>query len=409
MQVSDAIYGECQRYVCRERLEAMLDYEQSLTRERLSKSRGDSSSFFTFADTVSARNYHGSNECHAWMGMRFQAGPNQDDSTIILHVRMRDESNALQQETLGIVGVNLIHGAYTLHQEPAVLLASLIDGLSTDRIEIDMIDFSGPAFEEMDNRIMSLHLVQLGLTGAAMFSADGKALQPSEVLRKRPLLIERGRFRPVTHVNIDMLNVAQTEFEKVCDADAGSIIPIMEISMHNLVEDGEVCLEDFVSRAEVLATTGHIVLISDFPEHYRLANYLSQYTNRPIGLAMGLGTLRSIFDEQYYEGLAGGILESLGQLFKDQISIFVYPLKNTVTGKIECLEDLRLPNSLHHLFHYIRKRNGIFPLEDVVHQYLDIHSPDVIDRISNGGDWKDMVPESVAAAIMQRKLFGYSN
>ncbi len=409
MQVSDAIYGRCQRYVCRERLEAMLDYEQALTRERLSASRGDKSSFFTFADTVSARNYHGSNECHAWMGIRYQAEPNQDDSSIVLHVRMRDDSNSLQQEALGIVGVNLIYGAYVQHEEPAALLASLLDGLSVDRIEVDMIDFSGPAFAGIDNRVMSLHLVQLGLTGAAMFSADGSALQPSEVLRKRPLLVERGRFRPVTRVNIDMLDVALRKFEKVCGDDAEKIIPIMEISMQNLVENGEVCLQDFVGRAEVLATTGHTVMISDFPEHYRLANYLSQYTNQPIGQAMGLGTLRSIFDERYYKSLAGGLLEGLGQLFKEQLTVFVYPQKDSNSGKIESLADLDLPDSLHHLFHYLSDRKSIVPLEDIEYQYLDIHSPDVVAMISNGGDWKAMVPECVAAAIVQRNLFGYSN
>ncbi len=409
MQVSDAIYGDCERYVCRERLEAMLEYEQALTRERLTPSRGDTSSFFTFADTVSARNYHGSNECHAWMGIRFQASPNEDDSVIILHARMRDDSNALQQEALGIVGVNLIYGAYEMHQDPAVLVGSLLDSLSTERIEVDMIEFSGPAFEGVDNRIMSLHLVQLGLTGAAMFSADGQVLQPSEVLRKRPLLIERGRFKPVTHVNMDMLDVALRKFSKVCGDNADKIIPIMEISMHNLVENGEVCLEDFVSRAEVLATTGNTVLISDFPEHYRLASYLSQYTEQPIGMAMGLGTLRSLFDEQYYVSLAGGILEGLGQLFKDQITLFVYPLKNKVSGEIENLGDLVLPESLHHLFHYLRDRNGIVPLEDFTEQYLDIYSPDVIAMISSGGDWKTMVPDCVANEIMQRNLFGYSH
>lgn len=408
MQVSDAIYGECERYVCRERLESMLDYEQALTRERLSPARGDSSSFFTFADTVSARNYHGTNECHAWMGIRFQAQANADDSTIILHVRMLDDSNAAQQEALGVVGVNLIHGAYTLHAQPDALLASILDGLSTDRIEVDMVDFGGAAFDRVDNRIMSLRLVELGLTGAAMFSADGDVLQPSEILRKRPLLVQRGRFRPVTHVNIDMLDVALIEFERTRATKPGETLPIMEISMHNLIEDGEVCLEDFLSRADVLETTGNVVMISDFPEHYRLASYLIRYTDRPIGMAMGLGTLRNILDEQYYKNLDGGILESLGKLFKDQLSVFVYPLRNQQTGDVEHLDDLVLENSLQHLFAYLRDRHFLVPLEDVTRQYLDIHSPDVLELIANGGDWKNMVPDCVAAAIMQRNLFGYS-
>jgi hypothetical protein len=408
MQVSDAIYGKCERYVCRDRLEAMLEYEQALTRERLAETRGDSSSFFSFADTVSARNYHGSNECHAWMGIRFQAAPNADDSSIVLHARMRDRSNALQQDALGIVGVNLVHAAYTFNENPDALLASLLDGLSTERIEIDMIDFSGPAFAGVDNRIMSLKLVQLGLTGAAMFAADGNVLQPSEVLRKRPLLVQRGRFRPVTHVNMDMLELASKEFGAVCGADADRILPIMEISMHDLVEDGEVCLEDFISRAEVLATTGNVVMISDFPEHYRLAAYLVQYTDRPVGFSIGLGNLRKLFDADYYRSLGGGILESFGRLFKQQITLFVYPLKNPVTGEVEGLDDVSLEASLQHLLQYLRHSKSILPLAGAAERYLDIHSPQVLDCIKRGGEWTSLVPECVAAAIRQRKLFGYS-
>ena len=408
MQVSDSIYGKCQRYVCRERLEDMLKYEQALTRERLSSTRGDASSFFSFADTVSARNFHGSNECHAWMGIRFQSAPKEDDSSIVLHVRMRDDSNALQQEALGIVGVNLIHGAYTLNRQPDELLASLIDGLSTRRIEIDMIDFDGPVFAGIDNRVMALKLVQLGLTGAAMFSADGKALQPSEILRKRPLLVQRGRFRPVTHVNMDMLDLALKKFNAVWDVATDETLPIMEISMHNLVEDGALCLEDFVSRAEVLATTGNIVMISDFPEHYRLANYLFQYTDRPIGLAVGLGNLRNLLNEEYYNNLDGGILESLGRLFKPQLSLFVYPHKNPVSGKIESLDDLSLGAPLQHLYQYLRERNAILPLDGATRRYLDIHSPQVLATIRSGGDWASLVPECVALKIRQQRLFGYS-
>ena len=409
MHVSDAIYGKCQRYVCRERLESMLDYEQALIRHRLSNSRGESTCFFAFADTVSARNYLGTNECHAWMGIRFQATPGCDDSVIILHVRMLDDSNALQQDALGIVGVNLIYGAYVLHHQPEALVASLVDGISADRLEIDMISVNGPAFVGIDNRVMTLRLVQLGLTGAAMFSADGVVLQPSEALRKRPLLVERGRFRPVTHVNIDMLDAAMAQFEQVCDVQAGETLPIMEISMHNLAEHGDVFLEDFVSRAEVLATTGYTVLISDYPEFYRLAAYLFRCTNRPIGLAMGLGTLRSLFDEQYYAALDGGILESFGRLFKEQLKLLIYPRKNESTGKIEGLDDLQLENSLQHLFDYLKSRQCIIALEDISQEFLGIHSPDVLDMIRNGsGEWQQMVPESVATAIVERKLFGYS-
>lgn len=409
MQVSDAIYGGCPRYVCRERLEAMLDYEQRLTRERLSESRGDTSCFFSFADTVSARNFHGTNECHAWMGIRFQASPYGDDNLVVVHVRMLDDDNRSQQEALGVVGVNLVHGAYTLHNRPEQLAASLLDGLSAQRIEIDMIDFSGPVFKNIDNRIMSLKLVELGLSGAAMFGPNGQVLQPSEALRKRSLIVERGRFRPVTHVNIDMLDAAIAKFGEEVEGESEDPLPIMEISMHSLSENGDVYLEDFVSRAEVLATTGHTVMISDFPEYYRLAEYLSRYTDRKIGMVMGIGTLHSLFDEHYYEHLDGGILESLGRLFKEQLGLYIYPQKDKENGTLETLEDLSLPAGLQHLFDYLKARGSITALEDISQEYLDIHSPEVLAMINSGsGEWQQLVPACVADAIVERNLFGYS-
>ncbi len=409
MQVSDAIYGECERYVCRERLDSMLDKEQTLNRTRLASDRGDANAFFTFADTVSARNFSNTNESHGWMGIRFQANPHDEDSSIVIHVRMLDAENSAQQEALGIVGVNLIYGAFFLGSRPQELIESLLDGLSTDRIEIDVIDFGGEEFRQLDNRVMSLHLVQLGLTGAVLFAADGTVLQPSEILRKRSLLIERGRFRPVTHVNLDMLNAGLREFELVADVEPGETLPIMEITMRNLKSDSNVCLEDFISRAEVLETTGHTVMISDFFEYYRLAAYLFRYTHRPIGLAMGIGTLRQLFDEHYYEELDGGIFESFGRLFKDQLKLMVYPWKNAECGFVETLHNVEINPSLRQLYDFLRDRRSIMPIEDITHAYLDIHSDQVLEMIASGNDeWVDMVPTSVACAIKRGGLFGYA-
>ena len=408
MTVSDAIYGRCKRYVCRERLEAMLDCEQSLNRERLGGSHGSEAGFFTFADTVSARNYHGTNECHGWLGIRFQPRPGAEDSQILIHVRMLDDDNALQQEALGIVGVNLIHGAFTLSDDPDALLSALLDNLSTQRLEIDMVEFSGAHFRRVDNRIMTLRLVQLGLTGAAMFAADGSVLQPSEALRKKPVVIERGRFRPVTHVNIDLLESALARFEKDHRIAPGETLPVMEITMSSLAADGQVCLADFVSRAEVLEATGHTVMVSDFFEFHRLAAYLYRYTQRPIGLAMGLGTLASLFDEHYYDNLDGGILEAFGRLVKNNLRLYVYPLKNRETGAISTVDTLDVGPELSDLYDYLVARGSVVQLTDISERYLDIFSPDVLSIIESGDHgWTQLVPESVAAAIKDRGLFGY--
>jgi hypothetical protein len=370
--------------------------------------RGEKACFFTFADTVSARNYQGSNECHAWLGMRFQAAPNAGDSTVIVHVRMLDDNNAAQQEAIGIIGVNLIHGAYSSHDKPEAMIESLTDNLSAERVEIDMIDVSGPAFDGVDNRVLTLRLVQLGLTDAAMFAADGRVLQPSEALRKRPLLVQRGRFRPLTHVNIDMLQASLSKFAEVNSVAAAEVLPILEISMQNLKEDSNVCLQDFVSRAEVAAATGCTVMISDFRQYHRLAAYLARYTQAPIGLPMGLTTLRSLFDESYYEDLDGGILEGLGRLFRQQLSVYVYPCKNAGNAVIEHLQDVRLNESLQHLFDYLRVRGRLVPLLDVAYHHLDIQSPNVLRMIAAGdSSWTELVPAAVAEKIVAGSLFGH--
>lgn len=408
MQVSDAIYGSCRRYVCRERLEAMLAYEQRLNLERLASRRGDNTQFFAFADTVSARSFRGNNECHGWMGIEFQTVPGGPSHRILVHVRMLDHENSVQQEALGIVGVNLIYGACFLHAEPDRLVQSLLDGLSTNRIEIDLIDFSGQEFRRVDNRVMSLRLVQLGLTGAAMFAATGQVLQPSEVLYKKPVLVERGRFRPVTYVNLDLAAAALRAFEAEGDVERGETVPIMEITMRHLRAEGDVDLHDFLSRADVLATTGHTVMISDFAEYYRLAAYLFRYTTRPIGLAMGAANLRDIFDEATYAALDGGILESFGRLFKNNLKLFVYPYVEPRTKRLLTVDTLDVPPALRQLYGYLIERGCIVQLNDVNHAYLDIHSHEVLRKIGrDSNEWEAMVPPEVAAAIKTRGLFGY--
>lgn len=408
MQVSDAIYGKCKRYVCRERLEAMLRYEQNLNLDRLQEARGDATAFFSFADTVSARNFHGTNECHGWLGIRYQTEPGAEASEIIIHVRMLDHENALQQEALGIVGVNLVYGALYLVDKPDELLQSLLDGLSIERLEIDMVDFSGVGFEGVDNRIMSLRLVQLGLSGAAMFASDGTVLQPSEHLRKKSVLIERGRFRPVTHVNIDMLNAAIAAIDAEADTVEGETVAIMEIAMHNLRAEGEIDLQDFISRAEVLAATGHTVMISDFPEYYRLTAYLSRYTNHRIGVTMGAHSLAELFDEHYYLGLDGGLLESFGRLFKNNVKLYIYPFRDSQTQELITTDNLNLPEKLLPLYQYLLQRGCISQLYNINESYLGIFSPEVLKMISQpGSDWERFVPDSVAKEIKSKKLFGY--
>jgi hypothetical protein len=412
MAVSDAIYGRCKRYVSRERLHRMLEYEHNLNLERLGTSRGDTTSFFTFADTVAARNYHGTNECHGWMGVKFQSYPRDEDNQIVIHVRMLDHENGLQQEALGIVGVNLLYAAFFLHHMPQQMLESLVDNLSTARIEIDMIECTGIEFRRVDNRVLSLKLVQLGLSGAAMFGPGGEVLQPSEVLRKRPVLVERGSFRPVTRVNIDMIESAHEQFAaepEVADDHAASdqIVELMEITMRNLLSAGDIDLQDFLARADLLATAGKTVLISDYFEYYRLAAWLARHTNEPVALTMGAASLQDLFQEQYYKELEGGILEAFGKLFTRNLRIYVYPLLDAATGQLTTAENVRLPDELRSLHRHLVERGKIKPLCNYDERVLHIFSRDVLRRIKeHDASWEDMVPREIAEVIKRRRFFG---
>ena len=408
MTVSDAIYGRAKRYVSRERLQNMLDYEHSLNLERLRNGRGDTTAFFVFADTVAARNFQGTNECHGWLGVKYQTHPRDENSQIIIHVRMLDHENDLQQEALGIVGVNLLFAAFFYHHQPEVMVESLLDNLSTERLEIDMIEFSGIEFRHVDNRVMSLKLVELGLSGAAMFGPSGEVLQPSEVLRKRPVLVERGSFRPVTKVNMDMIQSARERFAAEPEVEGEQVLELMEITMRNLLAEGKLDLSDFLARADVLAAAGKTVLISDYFEYYRLAGYLTRYTKEPIALTMGAGSLRDLFREEYYAELEGGILEAFGKLFTKDFRIYVYPLRERGTGQLETVETIRLDSSVESLFLHLVKHGKIRQLDNFDQGVLHIFSRDVLKRIKDGDDaWEQMVPDEIARVIKQRCFFGY--
>jgi hypothetical protein len=408
MLVSDVIYGRTARYVSRERLCCMLDYEYRLNLERLGSSRGDKTAFFTFADTVAARNFHGTNECHGWMGVKFQAYPRDQDNQIIIHVRLLDEEANLQQEALGIIGVNLLYASFCLHHTPEHMLESLLDNLSTERIEIDMIEFSGIAFRCVDNRVMSLKLVQLGLSGAAMFGPSGEVLQPSEVLRKKPIIVERGSFRPVTKVNIDMVRCARERFAAEPEVDGTQIVELMEITMRNLLSAGDIDLNDFLARADLLATAGKTVLISDYFEYYRLAAYLTRYTNQPIAVTMGAASLQDLFKEEYYASLEGGILEAFGKLFTKNLRIYVYPLLNQSAGVLITGATEEIPADMRALYQHLMERGRIRPLDNFDRSVLHIFSRDVLKRIKdNTAPWEDMVPQEIAEVIKRRRFFGY--
>src|SRR5579875_2879131 len=408
MAVSDAVYGKADRYVSSSRLQGMLDKEFALNVERLDSERGDDNCFFAFADTVVARSFKGGNECHGWMGVKFQAQQHDEPSQIVMHVRMLDVEAWLQQEALGIIGVNLLYGAFFHHHESDKLIESLLDRLTTGRIEIDMIEFRGIEFRRVDNRLMALKLVQLGLSGVAMFGPDREVLQPSEVLRKKAVLVERGSFRPPTHVNLDMLETARARFEADPAVAGKPVLTLTEITMRNLLAGHtDVDRRDFVARAELLAACGMTTLITDYFDYYRLAAYIAQRTSERIGIVMGVPSLIDLFDEKNHAQLPGGILESFGRLFKNHLKLYVYPLKPTTDDELKTVDNIKVQPELQPLYDYLAGRGSFVDLDNYRPEYLPIFSRDVLRRIADGDDsWEQMVPTEVAGLIKQRGFFG---
>jgi len=431
MAFSDAIYGKAPRYVSRERLSLMLSHEYELLNQRLASTRGADTTFFVFADTVSAKSFKGNNECHGWMGIRFQTEPNGTPSEVIMHVRMWDKENVLQQQALGIVGVNLIYGAFYLRENLEELIISLVDQVGTARIEVDMLKFSGPAFPQVDNRLGSLHLVQHGLTNAVMFGPGGDVLQPSEALYKKAIVVERGSFRPVTHVNVDMINCACAQFVQEPLTKGKDTVVLMEITMNNLLAAGDLDAADFLARVDLLGSLGFTVLISNYSEFHRLTAYFRRYTQEMVGVALGINNLLEVFNEKYYESLPGGILEAVGRLFRYAVKLYVYPMQAPALERylaeqnpngappsptnpgfsnrvLITAKNLHVPDNLRHLYEHLMENHYIDCVQGYNEEHLSIFSRDVLRRIKAGdASWEQMVPLSVAETIKKRKLFGY--
>jgi hypothetical protein len=408
MAVSDSLYGPSQRYVSRQRLEAMLEHEFAQLLEQLGPRRGDTTAFFAFADTVATRGYGRRENGRGWMGVRFQARPRALPSEIVLHVHLLDESAEHQREALGILGVNLLHGAFYEREPAERVIGSLLEGLSRARIEIDMVRFSGPEFPGIDNRLMALQLVEQGLTDAAMFTATGEVVQPSEVLHRKPILVERGSFRPATKLTVDLLQRARKLFVKEPDVAGEQPVVLAEMTLRSLSDSSGAGHDDFLARADVLGALGLDVLISRFEPYYQVAEYLTRYTDRSIGVAVGVPGVRQIADEHYYTDLPGGVLESVGRLFKRSVKMYVYPTRDPQSGQVRSVEDVPLAPPWPHLRALLIESGRVEPIREYDPTYLAISTPDVRRRIEVGDpSWEAMVPPVVADMIKSKGLFGH--
>ena len=406
MAVSDAIYGTADRYVSRQRLRSMLEHEYSLLLERLDKSRGDKTTFFAFANTVATSSFKSHNEGHGWMGIRFQAEPRAQPSEILIHVRMLDNEAERQQEVLGVLGVNLIHGTFYSHQAPEVLIRELLDGLTWEHVEVDMIRFSGPAFARVDNRLMALQLVKQGHTEAAMFTADGETVQWAEVLYKKPVLVQRGSYRPMTNPMLDMLQRAQEQFVQEPALAGEDPVVLLEMTLRQLKVGNEINHQDFLDRVDMLSALGKPVLISNFLRYHRLVTYLSRYTQKPIGLPLGAVRLRDVFDEKFYTDVPGGLLESLGQMFRRGVKLYVYPTLER-DGKMTTLQNLEVAPNLRHLYAHLVENRLVEDVRGYHRDFLATNSGAVLKQIQSGdAAWEKLVPPPLVEVIRRKKLFG---
>jgi hypothetical protein len=411
MAFSDAIYGEEEsgKYVCEPRLMKMLNREYKLLNVRLTESAAEKR-FFAFADTVSALNYQKTNESHGWIGLRFQLRPGGKFNDVVIHVNMLDNDNILQQQALGVIGVNLIYGCYFHHEDPERLLLSLLDDLSTDRIEIDMIRFEGPDFKEVDNRLMSLYLVKHGYTKAAVFGPDGNVMQPYDALAKKHIVAIRGRFRPVTNIFLDMLQKGVRQFENEEDVDDDKVCILSELTLRNL-EDGthRINEKDFLDRVDILCSLGQTVLISNFHEYFKLVAYLSQFTKLRMALIMGMPNLEYIFDEKHYTEVPGGIISAFASLFGLKIKLYLYPTLDE-KGQVINLKTFKPETHLRGLMQYLMDNEKLADIKIYDEKLMSIRTDQVLGQIQQGpGEWENVVPESVVKQIKENALFGYQN
>jgi hypothetical protein len=408
MAISDSLYGAAKRYVSRQRLQAMLDQEFDLVVKNLGATRGSTTTFFAFADTVATRRPGHDEKGRGWIGIRFQTEPQGEPSQITLHAHLLDSTAVLQQEALGMLGVNLIYAAFFLRDDLPALVASLTDDIPTDRMDVDVVKVSGPAFGSADNRLLALQLVEQQLTDAAMFTSDGEVVQPSEVLYGKPVLVTRGSFRPATLLTIDLIQRGKDRFMECPQVQGQDPVILAEMTLNNLQVGAGVDHDDFLARAQILHVLGFDVLISRFRPFYQLADYLSCYTDRMVGLTVGVPTLRDILDEQYYEELGGGALESIGRLFKRSVKMYVYPTRDASTGEIISLDNAPMPPPWHRVRDLLLDLGRVEALQNYEPAFLTIHTPDVLAKLQRGDpSWEAQVPPSVAQCIKEQRLLGY--
>lgn len=415
---SDKLYNKNRegRYVSEGRLKKMLDTEYGELTGLLKELRSSETSFFAFANTVETLNFTKTNDAHGWMGVKFQARPGTDANEVILHVNLKENDALLQQQTLGVLGVNLIFACFYHNNRPNEFLRSLLDNLSRDRVEITMVRMSGPDLDYVDNRLLAVQLVKNEMTNAVMFDRKGNVQQPSDMLYKKNVLAFRGSFRPITYVGFDMLKSSYSIFKKDRHYQRDNTIAVCEMTLNNLMDEGELDERDFLDRVDILNGMGQHVMVSTFREYYKLVGYFSRFKIGRLRIVIGIPTFLNVLDEKYYLKLKGGILEALGRLFPENVKFYVYPTLSSVSidkkdtsGTLLTTRNIYLPDNVKPLFDYLVDQGKIIDIKNVKRDRLHISSPYVLKMIKeNTPGWELMVPNYIEEVIKSRRLFGYS-
>ena len=412
MDVSDAIYGkeEDGRYVCKSRLKKIIEREYNLLEERLDRKKHPKKLFFSFANTVATTKYDDMQPGHGWIGVRFQLNECKMPNDVIIHIRLHENDAKLQQETIGILGVNLLYACFNYNENPEEFIKSLYDNLTRKQMEIDMVHMNGAEFEDIDNRLLSLLLVKNGMTEAVIFGPDGHNLQPSDVLYKKNILALRGSFRPVTKVNIDMIKNGLNEFIKENKVQENNLQVIFEITLNNLKSEGDINEKDFLDRVNILCSIGQTVMISNYQRYYKLLDYFGRFTKERLGIILGLTNLQEIFDAQYYRNLDGGILEGIGKMFNRDIKVYVYPYKPDSKSSLKTSKNIIIQPRIKPLYDFFLFNKRIIDLKDYKEDYLSIFSRKVLKMIKKDKTgWEKMVPTYVDNIIKENKLFGFGH
>ena len=384
-EVSDDLYGSGSRYVSRQRLEAMLEHEWAQLLTQLQKGRGSRTRFFSFVDTVSARNFAGTNDAHGWIGLRFQLQPGGPPNDILLHINMRDLSNSLQQEAIGILGVNLIYAAFFQLTTKESFFGGLAENVARERIEIDFVDSRGPAFADWDRPTLLAYLVHSGLAECVFFSSTGTSAPPNEVLYKKPVVLAPGYFGHLdkTHgqIHAQLLAAGVQELQReLPESNSSPPIGIFSLSTAPLTHDAPAPeIPDLLRRIGALLAQGGNVLLFRERQLYTMTGLVNRYTNAPVRFVTGLSLLIRAFNDPYFN-LEGRRLEALSRLFARNVRIYAYPM--TVVDLQEAIKDfspaglewsetdgwvsakqLRVQPPLGHLYAFLLASNFLVPMQ----------------------------------------------